>query len=101
MTKRPRQTPQEPRRDPQPPRADQRHTLTPLRFLKAVAPSGGEVTFLKYGDSAERELSWYQGELDQQESMVFWRAKLKAERGGIEAWEAARTILRDAGWTVE
>ena len=73
----------------------------PIRTLIAVAPSGGEIRFLKWGDSAERQLSWYQGCLTADENDTFWRAKLKAERPGIDMWEKARALLIAANWTIE
>lgn len=76
------------------------HVLTPLRTLTATAPSGAQITFIKFSES-DRELSFYQGNLLEQEAIVMWRAKCKAERPGVEAWQAAAAILRGAGWVVE
>ena len=75
--------------------------VTPLRTLTATAPSGGQIVFLKWGDGAERQLSWYQGCLTADENDTFWKAKLKAERPGIDMWEKARALLIAANWTIE
>jgi hypothetical protein len=76
-----------------------RHTLTPLRALIAVAPSGGHVRLAKYSES-DRELSWWQGKLTAVEDAQFWKAKLKAERPGVDMWDQARALLVAAGWRV-
>jgi hypothetical protein len=57
------------------------------------------VTFIKYGES-DRELSWYQGRLTADEDLVFWSAKLKAERPGLSKWNEACSLLLAAGWTI-
>lgn len=75
-------------------------TLTPLRVLVATAPSGGQIRFVKYDDQADRELSFYHGLLSPAEDQVFWRAKLAAERPGVEMWEKARSLLELNGWTI-
>jgi hypothetical protein len=75
------------------------HVLTPIRSLVAVAPSGGEITYRKFSES-DRELSWYQGKLTADEDRVFWSAKLKAERPGIEAWSRARSLLLAHGFRI-
>ena len=72
----------------------------PLRVLVARAPSGGEIRFLKWADSAERQLSWYQGCLTADENATFWKAKLRAERPGIDFWNQARAVLLAANWEV-
>lgn len=77
------------------------HTLTPLRVLRAVAPSGAEIRFAKYGDSQGAELSWYQGNLSEAEDRVFWLAIFSARKPGQDAWNRAADLLRDSGWTVE
>jgi hypothetical protein len=68
--------------------------------LIAVAPSGGEIHFLKWDDGPERSLSWYQGCLTADENDTFWRAKLRAERQGAAMWDKARAVLITAGWKV-
>lgn len=70
---------------------------TPLRTLRAVAPSGGEIVFLKWVDSDE-SLSFYRGSLTAVEDAQMWTAKLKAERGGIDKWNQAIKLLVDSGW---
>lgn len=75
------------------------HTLIPLRQFRATAPSGGQVTFLKFSEG-ERELSFYHGLLSVAEDVTFWSAKLAAERSGIEKWEKAIAILVKAGWRI-
>jgi hypothetical protein len=75
------------------------HVLTPLRVLHAVAPSGAEIRFHKFSESAA-ELSWWQGCLSAAEDAQFWKAKLRAEKGGQENWDKARAILENAGWRV-
>jgi len=72
----------------------------PLRVLVARAPSGGEIRFLKWADSAERQLSWYQGCLTADENATFWKAKLRAERPGVDFWNQARAVLVAANWEV-
>lgn len=76
-----------------------RHVLEPLRQLTAVSPSGVEVVFRKFSES-DRELSWYQGNLTEQESITFWSAKLKAERPGVDKWNEAIALLTKHGWVV-
>lgn len=76
------------------------HPLYPLRQLRATAPSGGQVVLIKFSES-DYELSFYHGLLTASEDAVFWSAKLKAERGGIEKWQRAAAILTAGGWTVE
>lgn len=79
--------------------APTRHTLRPIWQLAAVAPSGGEIRFVRY-DEKERSLSWYQGALTVLEERVFWSAKLKADKPSRDAWAAAERLLRNAGWTI-
>ena len=73
--------------------------LLPMRVLYAVAPSGGEIRFVKYSESA-KELSWYNGVLEAAEDTVFWKAKLAAEKAGRESLSRAAEILTAAGWSV-
>lgn len=73
--------------------------LTPLRSLVAVAPSGVEITMIKYSEG-DRELSFYRGNLTATEDGVFWQAKLKAERPGVDKWSEAIAILVRAGWVL-
>jgi hypothetical protein len=77
-----------------------RRSPTPLRALRAVAPSGGEIRFLKWDDGTERSLSWYQGCLTALENDQFWKAKLRAERQGAPMWQAAIDVLMLTGWEV-
>lgn len=77
-----------------------RHTIVPLRQFRAIAPSGGQILFIKFSE-ADRELSPYHGILTADEDAIWWKAKLKAERPGIEKWNKARALLIAAGWTVE
>lgn len=74
--------------------------LKPLRVMTARAPSGGESYFCKYSES-DQELSWQHGRLSgKDEEAVFWRAKLAAEKPGIDQWQKAAKILSDSGWQV-
>lgn len=73
--------------------------LLPMRVLVAVAPSGGEIRFVKYSESSA-ELSYYHGLLDAAEDRVWWSAKLAAEKAGINNWQLAIDRLTAAGWTV-
>lgn len=75
------------------------HVLTPLRSLTAVAPSGGEGHTSKYSES-DNELSFGCGLLDGREYLTFWKAKLLAEKGGLDKWSAAVALLRRKGWLV-
>lgn len=76
-------------------------TLVPLRVMVAVSPSGGHARFIKFGDSLDKELSYYHGILTAREDTAWWKAKLRAEKPGRENWERAAAVLRDAGWTVQ
>lgn len=73
--------------------------LVPLRVLVAVAPSGGEIRFVRYTNE-DRELSYFHGLLTAEEDRVWWRAKLAAEKAGDEQWQKAAAILVENGWTV-
>lgn len=75
-------------------------TETPLRTLVATAPSGGEIRFIKRDDSPSPSLSFYQNNLSETESVVFWKAKLAAEKSGAAQWEKAISILRAGGWSI-
>jgi hypothetical protein len=55
---------------------------------------------VKYDDRADRELSFYRGNLTAIEDAAFWRAKLSAERPGLDKWNEAAAILTSAGWHV-
>jgi hypothetical protein len=68
-------------------------------MLSAVAPSGGCITLLTYSEDA-RAVSWYQGCLTAAEDAQFWKAKLRAEKGGQENWDKASLLLTMYGWTV-
>jgi hypothetical protein len=81
------------------PQDARKHTLTPIRSLSAVAASGAHVYMTKYSES-DRELSWGCGNVTAAEHGVFWRAKLAAERPGVEMWEKAIGILKQSGWKV-
>jgi hypothetical protein len=56
-------------------------------MLSAQAPSGGCITLLTYSEDA-RAVSWYQGLLTAAEDAQFWKAKLRAEKGGqaVRLW---------------
>lgn len=77
-----------------------RHTIEPLRQFTAIAPSGGQALFIKFSEG-DYELSPYHGRLTAAEDAIWWKAKLAAERSGIEKWNKARALLLGAGWTVE
>jgi hypothetical protein len=49
---------------------------------------------------SDRELSWWQGKLTAVEDAQFWKAKLRAEKGGAANWDQARALLVAAGWRV-
>lgn len=72
-------------------------TAEPLRTLEATAPSGGKVWF---GSTADGHLAFYRNLLTADEDIVWWRAKLAAEKPGAEAWEKARALLIAAKWKV-
>lgn len=71
--------------------------LVPFRTLQAIAPSGAEILFRKWFDG-DGQISFYFGCLTAGEADQAWRAKLKAERAGIDRWDQARAILAAAGF---
>ena len=73
--------------------------LTPLRVLVATAPSGGQIRFVKYTD-LPAELSFYHGLLNAAEDALWWKAKLAAEKPGLDNWNRAAAILVSAGWVI-
>lgn len=73
----------------------------PLRELEATAPDSGGAVWLRKHTDLPNELSFGVTDVTAVEFAVFWRCKLKAERGGIENWQAARQVLLDAGWSIE
>jgi hypothetical protein len=75
------------------------HTLTPLRALIAVAPSGGTITFVRY-DDFPKSLSVFRGVLTEVEDQQLHKAELCANKPGLENWNKARALLVAAGWRV-
>lgn len=75
-------------------------TETPLRIMVAVAPSGGEIRFIKYQESLSPSLSFYRNILTAEEDRIWWSAKLAAEKPGVEQWEKARALLVAHGFVV-
>lgn len=72
----------------------------PLRELEATAPDSGGAVWLRKHTDLPNELSFGVTDVTAVEFAVFWRCKLKAERGGIENWQAARQVLLENGWTL-
>jgi hypothetical protein len=55
---------------------------------------------VKYDADANAELSYYHGLLNAAEDAIWWRAKLAAEKAGVNNWQKAIALLTAAGWTV-
>lgn len=74
-------------------------TVTPLRTMTAVAPSGAAAWLTKFW-SGPGEVGHGSGNLTAIEHTQFWTARNLILRGGLATWDEARALLIAQGWII-